>query len=141
MVSESPWSNFVRVSDIIFKYLDTHNPVWMFDGHKIVNNLCLGLICSKSGSKDVILPKKQFRFKRKVLHSKIACFSSSILLLEQYLYSLEVTGVTGLVYLPDSIPRFGTALTRYLVSQARWIWYIRNIWLPGKGTFQCFVES
>ena len=81
MVSESPWSSFVRVSDVIFKYLETHNA--------------------------------------KVLHSKIACFSSSILLLEQYLHSLEVTGVTGLVYLPDSIPRFGTALTRYLVSQAR----------------------
>ena len=120
MVSESPWSSFVRVSDIIFKYLDTHNVIFAFEGHKIVNNLCSGLICSKFGIKEVILPKKQFLFNRKVLHSKIACFSSSILLFEQYLHSLEVTGVTGLVYLPDSIPKLDTALTRYLVSQARW---------------------
>ena len=117
----------------------------MIFGHlmdiKSVNILWLGRICSKLGSKDVNLPKKQFLFKMKVLHCKITCFSSSMLLLEPNLHSLEVTGVTGLVYLPDSIPRFGTALTRYLVSQARWIWYIKNIWLPGKGTFQCFVES
>ena len=37
MVSESPWSSFVRVSYIIFKYFDTHNAIWTFDGHKIVN--------------------------------------------------------------------------------------------------------
>ena len=120
MSFERPWSNFVLVSDIIFKYLDTHNAISTFAGHKMVNNLCSRLIWSKFGSKDVILPKKQFLFIRKVLHSKIACFSSSILFIEQYLQSLEVTGVTGLVYLPDSIPKLGTALTRYLVSQARW---------------------
>ena len=119
MVSERPWSNFILVSEIIFRYLDTHNAISTFAGHKIVSNLCSGLISSKLGNNAFNLPRKQFLFNKKVLHSKIACFSSSILLLEQYLQSLEVTGVTGLVYLPDSIPKFGTALTLYRVSQAR----------------------
>ena len=101
--------------------METHTAIPVSEGHSIVNNLCSEFKCSKSGMRDLIFPKKQFRFKEKVLHSKIACFSSSILCSEQYLQILEVTGVTGLVYRPDSIPRLGTALTRYLVSQARWV--------------------
>ena len=121
MVSERPWSNFFLVSVIIFKNFETHTAISVSEGHSIVNNLCSGFNCSKSGKNEVILPKKQFLFIEKVLHSKIACLSSSIFWSEQYLQILKVTGVTGLVYRPDSIPRFGTALTRYLVSQARWV--------------------
>ena len=47
MVSERPWSNFILVSEIIFRYLDTHNAISTFAGHKIVSNLCSGLISSK----------------------------------------------------------------------------------------------
>ena len=65
-VFEQPWPSFVRVSYIIFGYLDTHNAIWTFDGHKIVNYLCLGRICSKIGSKDVHLPKKHFFFNESI---------------------------------------------------------------------------
>ena len=100
--------------------MDTHTAISGVDGHKIVNSLWSGLSSLKFGNNDAILPKKQFLFKAKVSHCIIAWYSSSILLLVQYLHILEVTGVTGLVYRPDSIPNVGTALTRYLVSQALW---------------------
>ena len=97
MLSERPWSNFNLVSVIIFKYLDTHTAISDVAGHKIVNSLCSELICLKSGIIDVSLPKKQFLLMEKVIHSNIACLSSSILSEVQYLQILEVTGVTGLV--------------------------------------------
>ena len=120
VIFERPWFNFILVSVIIFKYLDTQRAISAFEGHKIVRSLCSRLICPKLGKREVNLPKKQFLFRKKVLHFNIAWYSSSISLLEQYLQILEVTGVTGLVYRPDSIPNVGTALTRYLVSQALW---------------------
>ena len=97
IVSERPWSNFTLVSVIIFKYFETHNAISVLTGHKIDTSLCSGLIPTKLGRREVILPRKQFLLIEKVLHSKIACLSSSILLSEQYLHILEVTGVTGLV--------------------------------------------
>ena len=97
MLSERPWSNFTLVSVIIFKYLDTHTAISDVAGHKMVNNLCSGLISPNSGIMDVSLPKKQFLLMEKVMHSNIACLSSSILLEVQYLQILEATGVTGLV--------------------------------------------
>ena len=121
MVSDIPRSNFLLVSVIIFKYLEAQIANSVFLGQSIVNNLCSGLKFSNPGESAENLPKKQFLLIEKVLHPKIAGFSSSISLSEQYLQIREVTGVTGLVYRPDSIPRFGTALTRYLVSQVRWV--------------------
>ena len=108
MVSERPWSIFFLVSVIIFKYFETQIAISVSEGHSIVNNLCSGFNCSNSGKSELIFPKKQFLFIVKVLHSKIACLSSSILLSEQYLQIREVTGVTGLVYRPDSMPRYST---------------------------------
>ena len=71
MLSERPWSNFILVSVIIFKYLDTHAAISDVAGHKMVNSLCSGLISRKSGIMDVSLPKKQFLLMEKVVHSNI----------------------------------------------------------------------
>ena len=97
IVSERPWSNLTLVSVIIFKNLETHKAISVFAGQRIDISWCSGLIPTKFGKREVILPKKQFLLIAKVLHCKIACFSSSILLSEQYLQILEIIGVTGLV--------------------------------------------
>ena len=89
IVSERPWSNLTLVSVNIFKYLDTHNAISVLTGHRIDTSRCSLLIPTKFGKREVILPKKQFLLIAKELHCKIKCFSSSILLSEQYLQIIK----------------------------------------------------
>ena len=83
MSIDRPWSSFVLVSDIIPRYFETHNAISAFAGHKIASSLSSKVMWSKFGMRDEIFPKKQFLLRVKVLHDKIACFSSSRLFSEQ----------------------------------------------------------
>ena len=80
---DKPLSSLFLVSDKIQRYLDTHNAISEVWGHNIVKSLSSSDKRKKFGIWLDILPKKQFRFKEKVLHNNIACFSSSTLLLLQ----------------------------------------------------------
>ena len=92
-----PLIQFFLVSEMMPRYLDTHNAISAVAGHKIDNSFSSELKLWKFGINDDILPKKQLRFKVNVLQSKIAWLSSSILFSVQYLQILESTGVTGRV--------------------------------------------
>ena len=83
MSVDKPSSNFDLVLQIIPRYLDTHNAISAFAGHKITNSFSSLFNSEKLGIKVEILPRKQFLFSLKVLQNKIACFSSSILSLSQ----------------------------------------------------------
>ena len=81
--SDRPMSIFLLVSEIIPRNFETQVAVSVLLGQSIVASLFSSDKFSKPGIRDDILPMKQFLFNVIVVHDKIACLSSSNLLLLQ----------------------------------------------------------
>ena len=67
MSVDKPSSIFDLVLQIIPRYLDTHNAISAFAGHKMTNSFSSLVNREKLGIKVEILPRKQFLFSLKVL--------------------------------------------------------------------------
>ena len=87
------------------RYLETHLALSADTGQSIVVSCCSSVRDEKCGYIADILLRKHCLLNLNVSHFKIACSSLSHSPLEQYLHTRWATGVTGVVYRPDSILR------------------------------------